>query len=210
MPQPTKIEQLCLEKTIIDLYTVDGLNTRQISERLSKREPPVSISHVTISKFLKDVKADAQEAAQTVRQEHVRKKLPGHLDTLDRMIGDLSNEFFLEEEVEVEDEATGEKRKEKVRTCSVRERALIAKTVAPLIELVIGKAPTDPPGGDEGGEGYLAEIERKLDSVVERRRKAAVPQEPDTPGSPEAQVSLAILGPGQPAPPRRRLDHMAA
>lgn len=164
MPQPTKIEQLGLEKTVIDLYS-QGLSTRQISDNLLKHEPPVSISYVSIAKYLEGVKAEAKKAATTVRQEHVRKKLPDHLAKLDAIIDDLYEEY---------------------QHADLKEKLAITRELRPTIELVIGRAPEDH--GEMGGEDYLKEIECKLDSIVERRRKASIPQKPDPIGSEEAPV----------------------
>jgi len=121
MPQPSKIDQLALGDYVLTLYE-QGLSTRQVSERI-KAEKGKDISHNAVAKYLDQVKDEARQISRSMREEHVRKKLPGHLGKLDAIVEDLYKEY---------------------KDADLKEKLMITRELRPTIELVIGKAPEDP------------------------------------------------------------------
>ena len=93
MTRHNKIEQFELGQYVLDLYTQYGLSSLKINKKLLD-EKKISISYRTISEYLSDEKDHAHQVSQTVREEHVRKNLSGHLNKLDNIIDDLYDSYF--------------------------------------------------------------------------------------------------------------------
>jgi transposase len=120
MSKITKIEQYALADFIFTLYE-QGLSTRQVSERI-KTEKGFDVSYKAVAEFLEKTKADASQISRSMREEHIRKKLPGHLGKLDCIIEDLYKEY---------------------KNAELKEKLAITRELRPTIELVIGRAPEE-------------------------------------------------------------------
>lgn len=65
-----------------------GKTTRQIASIL-QRKCGIEISHVTVSRLLKDVQVDRAAATKRIVQEHIQKTVPRDLELLDEIIAKM-------------------------------------------------------------------------------------------------------------------------
>ena len=84
MPTITKVEKYGLEDFVLSL-SERGESPRKIS-RILKEQKKISISHATISSFLKSVRTERAEISKAIVQEHLQKSLPTDLQRLDEVL----------------------------------------------------------------------------------------------------------------------------
>lgn len=81
--RPGKIESFHLEGVISKLHMEDGLNAKEVSERL--KEQGHDVSHATVCRWLKEQRENAAADANNIFSAHVAKELPKDLDAIEHM-----------------------------------------------------------------------------------------------------------------------------